>query len=63
MTVLITKNKSYHDLQMQTLTQTLKMNVTTVRHPMRHICMPTNQTINGIYIQCNILLNENKSIS
>ena len=29
---------------------------------MRHICMPINQTINGIYMQCNILLHENKSI-
>ena len=26
---------------------------------MRHICMPANHTINGIYMQCNILLNEN----
>ena len=56
------KNELYHDSQMQTLTQTQKVNATAMRHPMRHICMPTNQTINDIYIQCNILLNENKSV-
>ena len=47
---------------MQTLMQTLKMDMTTMRCPMRHICTPADQTINGIYMQCNILLNENKSI-
>ena len=33
-----------------------------VTHHMRHISMPVNQTINKIYMQCNILLNENKSM-
>ena len=33
-----------------------------MRCPMRHIYTPVNQTINGIYIQCNIWLNENNSI-
>ena len=57
---------------MQTLMQTLKMNMTTVRQPqmnkmivthhLRHLSTPINQTINKIYMQHNILLNENKSI-
>ena len=42
--------------------QTLKMNATAVRHPVRHICMPADQTIDRIYMQCNLLLNENNSI-
>ena len=29
---------------------------------MRHIFTPVDQTINGNYMQCNILLSENKSI-
>ena len=33
-----------------------------MRCPMRHIFMPVNQTINGICMRCNILLNDNKSI-
>ena len=35
---------------------------TSVRHPMRHFFMPGEQTINGICMHCNILLNDNKSI-
>ena len=38
------------------------MNEMIATHHMRHIFMPVNQIINGIYMQCNILLNENKSI-
>ena len=41
--------------------KTLKMNATTMTHPVRHICMPTKQTINGINMQLNILFNENQS--
>ena len=33
------------------------MNVTTVRHPVRPICTPIDQTINEIYMLCYILLN------
>ena len=49
MMVLTMKNESYYDSQMQTLMQTLKMNGTTMRHPMRHICMPNDQIIIQIY--------------
>ena len=41
-TVLIMKNELHHVSQMQTLMKTLKMNGTTMRHPMRHIYMPVN---------------------
>ena len=33
-----------------------------VRHPMRHIFMSVDQTINGIIMHHNVLLNDNKSI-
>ena len=33
-----------------------------MRHPMRHIFMSVDHTINGICMQCNILLNEHNSI-
>ena len=34
-----------------------------VRCPVRHIFMPVEQTINGICMQCNILLDDNKPIT
>ena len=37
------------------------MNKMIVTHHIRHICMPVNQTINGICMQCNILLEQKKS--
>ena len=33
------------------------MNVTTMRHPMRHICAPVDQTDTEIYMYHYILLN------
>ena len=38
------------------------MNETIATHRVRHVYAPGDQTINGIYIHCNISLNENKSI-
>ena len=38
------------------------MNEMIMTHHVRHIFMPIDQTINKIYMQCNILLNQNNSI-
>ena len=35
---------------------------TSVRHPIRHFFTSGEQTINGICMHCNMLLNDNKSI-
>ena len=38
------------------------MNEMITTHHVRHIFTPIDQTIARIHMQCNILLNENKSI-
>ena len=47
---------------MQTLQNEHDCHETSMRRPVRHIFMPVDQTINGIRMHSNILLNDNKSI-
>ena len=48
---------------MQTVKSEHDCHEMSVHFPMRHILMPVDQIVNGICMQCNILLNEHNSIS
>ena len=49
MMVLIMKNELYHDSNVNPNVHP-KVNMTVVRHPVRHACMPINQIIIQIYM-------------
>ena len=60
--------ESYHNsnanpnVNPKTTVRHLGMNETVMTHHVKHIFMLADQTINRICMQCNILLNQDKSI-